>query len=102
MNETGAGRTWAHWWNRRGARELSLILWAAWNPVAFGVHDDEFDDFVGPIGSALRDGADVEDVEAVLAQLRRDRLGEDREWRADVDTAELISIWYSDAMSELK
>jgi hypothetical protein len=89
-------REWANWWKRQGERELSLILWAAWNPVASGVPTDEFDSYASQVGRLLRERAQVEAIERYLKDIRESMLGDHGPWDADAETAELLSVWYEE------
>jgi len=60
------------WWKRRGARELRRILMEEWDPI--GVRRipeaaDEYDTYLGPLASRLREGAPAETIADYLSDV---------------------------------
>ena len=60
-------RDWSRWWQRRGADQLSLILWAAWDPIGAGVPRDEYDGQALGLAKELRQGRNIDEIAVWLA-----------------------------------
>jgi hypothetical protein len=69
---------WQTWWKWRGARELRRILMDEWDPIGVrGVPEaaDEYDGYLDPLASRLREGASAEVVAEYLTEVEEDRMG---------------------------
>ena len=88
---------WEEWWRERGGAELRRLLREEWDPI--GVADypdalDEYDSYVGPLASRLRDGASEDDVYEYLTSVRRKTMELFSDQNADRATARRIDGWY--------
>jgi|SRR6185437_4244876 len=96
---------WHMWWKRRGARELRRILMEEWDPIRVrGIPEaaDEYDGYLGPLGSRLREGASVDAVAEYLTEVEEDRmgLGESPVARErNTALAARLLVWYGQEMS---
>lgn len=69
---------WRMWWKRHGAQELRRILMEEWDPISVrGIPEaaDEYDGYLGPLASRLREGASAEAVAEYLTEVEEDRMG---------------------------
>ena len=96
---------WHMWWKRSGARELRRILMDEWDPIGVqGVPEaaDEYDSYVGQIGSRLRDNATAEEIASYLTWVEEDRMGLGPSAAARSRNQALavrLHAWYADAMA---
>jgi hypothetical protein len=77
---------------RKYSGELSLLLWAMWNPIGFDVPLDEYERYVPAVWKLLEERAASEAIEAELARICA-------EWiEVDAGThraaAEMVSRWW--------
>lgn len=77
--------------------KLRRVLLNVWDPI--GVRDapqaqDEYDDYAGLILGALRDGADLDRLELLLAQSAETKIGLAPDARAGRATAEQLFAAY--------
>jgi hypothetical protein len=66
------------WWKRHGAAELRAILMAEWDPIGVrGVPEaaDEYDSYLGQLGSRLRADAPADDIAAFLTEVEEVHMG---------------------------
>ena len=109
---------WNDWWNTRGERQLTLLLWAVWNPIGT-CPPGEYESYSPRVAELLRQeheadipfgaGADnqavqlernklwaagVERVAKQLAEWRTEEMGLISEWRADVEAAQTLLDWH--------
>jgi hypothetical protein len=84
---------WAVWWKRQGEEELSLILWAAWDPIG-GVPRDEYETYASQVASRLRAGATPDEIAAFLGEIRTGSIGLGPDPAADKVVAYKIQDWY--------
>jgi hypothetical protein len=84
---------WKTWWRNQGEEELRLILWAAWDPIG-GVPRDEYETYAPQIASQLRRGATIDEIAALLGQIRTETIGLGPDPAADRAVAEKIRDWY--------
>ena len=93
------------WWKRSGARELRRILMEEWDPIGVrGVPEaaDEYDAYLGQIGSRLRAGATAEDIAAFLTDVEEVRMGLGPSPAArsrNQALAARLRAWFADAMA---
>jgi len=91
---------WTEWWETRGHERLSLVLWAAWDPIG-APPLDEYDRHAVRLGEYLYTDPSVDDVADWLGEAspgtdsgepasERDRYGALRVWE-----------WYAYEMEEL-
>jgi hypothetical protein len=69
---------WHMWWKRRGAAELRRILMEEWDPIRVRGAPraaDEYDGYLAPLASRLREGASAEAVAEYLTEIEEDRMG---------------------------
>jgi len=92
---------WHSWWKRSGEAELRALVMKEWDPIgvaAFeGAATDEYDSYLGPIASRLREGAYVEELAGYLEEVRAEWMGLPPDERHDLATARAISEWYAEA-----
>jgi hypothetical protein len=95
---------WHMWWKRSGARELRRILMEEWDPIGVrGIPEanDEYDAYLGQIGSLLRADATADEISAYLLDVEEARMGFERSaarrTRADAVAARLRT-WHREAM----
>jgi hypothetical protein len=92
---------WLRWWRQRGERELSLILWAARDPIGCGVPPDEYTSYAPTIGRMLREGVRPSDIAKHLQEIRRARMEVPQPHpTADEDAADKIDSWYAEAWDD--
>jgi hypothetical protein len=98
---------WNRWWRRRGDERLSLLLWAAWNPIG-PVPLDEYSNYTGQVASVLRRGYDAEkdarpdeELVTLLESLRTQHMGMPPNADADRRAARTLGEWYMWEMEEL-
>jgi hypothetical protein len=84
------------WWRRTGFREVSLILWAAWNPIWNGVPTDEFDSYAPVIAGLLDRRESTQAIAAELERIERQLLGAEPNREKALEVAELLSIWFEE------
>jgi hypothetical protein len=93
------------WWKRRGARELRRILMEEWDPIHVnGVPEaaDEYDTYLDPLASRLREGAPAEAIADYLTDIEEDRMGLGKSAAARErhrTRAPRLLTWYADEMS---
>ena len=97
---------WHMWWKRSGARELRRLLMDEWDPIGVrGVPEaaDEYDGYMSPIVSRLREDASAEDIAAFLTEVEEERMGLRASAAArsrNEALAEGLRSWYADATAE--
>jgi hypothetical protein len=94
-------RDWSRWWQRRGAEQLSLILWAAWDPIGAGVPRDEYDGQALTLGRELREGRNAQEIAAWLADHSLLAAPDESPATAsahDLEVAEKVTGWYASEM----
>lgn len=89
------------WWRQAGSGELRQLLFWRWDPI--GVADEfpltaaEYDSYVEPLATLLRDGASAALLARHLGEIERDEMG--FEGRSDpLDVAELLLRWYAESL----
>jgi hypothetical protein len=93
------------WWKRRGGGELRRLVMQEWDPLAVSDSPeaaDEYDTYVGEIGSKLQAGTTVDDLTAYLTWVREEYIGlgpSDDGRVKDRETAERIIDWYAESMA---
>ena len=96
---------WHKWWKHSGARELRRLLMEEWDPIGVrGIPEaaDEYDGYLGPIASRLREEASAEEIARYLTDVEEERMGlvPSPATRPRNDAlARRIRSWYSDAMA---
>ncbi len=55
--------------------ELGLLLWAVWNPIAFDVPLNEYENYVPGVWKLLAEGAAVEQIAGHLDSLASEQIG---------------------------
>jgi hypothetical protein len=78
---------------RAYAPEVTLLLWAVWNPVGTDVPINEYENYVPGVWKLLEAGADVDAVSAELTRIVDERMmgsGQGTERAA----AETIKAWW--------
>lgn len=97
-------RDWSRWWRRRGADQLGLILWAAWDPIGSVVPRDEYDGQALTLAKELRRGRTVEEIAEWLANNSL-LAGQDapaiQPGEADREVAGKIVDWYASELERL-
>jgi hypothetical protein len=89
-------------WTKQRLRELSLILWTAWDPVGVeGVPLNEYENYAPRIASVLERGGDVPAVAEALSQIRAKYMGGDRDPDRDREAAGKIVQWFRVVTGEL-
>lgn len=118
-------QTWRFWWTRRGESQLTLLLWAVWNPVGT-CPPDEYEDYSLRVAELMREeyeadkplaakaaydtavqlernkrwAASVERLAKLLQDVRTGEMEEIAEWRADVEAAQTLLEWHEWEMME--
>jgi hypothetical protein len=85
---------WRDFWRERGERELRLLLWAAWDPIA-GASLSEYDACTTRVATLLGSRASCEALAAELGRIRAGELGLDADQAADERAAAKISRWFA-------
>ena len=94
MSEVARER--AKWWQSQGFRELSLILWAAWNPIFPGVPTNEFESYAQTLAGLLERGESTETLAGELRGIRDKQMRGAAPLLEDLEVAELILIWFEE------
>lgn len=89
---------WRAFWKARGMRELRLLLWAGWDPVA-GAPPAEYDGHALRLASLLGSRASRSSIAAELGRIRLDELGLDPAPAEDARAAEKIAASFEAAPS---
>jgi hypothetical protein len=84
----------AKWWKQRGRDDLTLVLWAAWDPIAAGVPLDEYADYSDRLLTLLRAQPPVNEVAAELARIRTETIGMPPAPQLDTVAAQKLLDWY--------
>jgi hypothetical protein len=92
-------REFAKWWKRRGRDDLTLILWAAWDPIGAAVPLDEYENYSDRLMTLLRAEATVEEVAGALARIRTETIGMPPDSHADETAAHKLLDWYDWAVN---
>jgi hypothetical protein len=95
---------WRLWWRRKGERELGVLLMETWDPIGVaGMPEtaDEYDNYIGPIGRKLREGATQDDLARHLASVRGEYMGLGADDDADREVAREIVAWYQASTERL-
>jgi hypothetical protein len=93
---------WNDWWKHFGISPVKHVLLLYWDPIGvYGVKyaHDEYDGYVGGIGSRLREGARAEDLAAYLTDVAVDRMGITPTGSREAATR--LEAWFNDAMQRL-
>ena len=121
-----ASTEWDRWWESRGRHDLSLLLWAVWNPIGT-CPLDEYESYGSPLAGVLRkayeideqwipeagdDGAQrarntlrtetVELLATTLDMLRTTAMGLPPDVATDMRAASLLFDWHESSMQELQ
>lgn len=75
--ESLSEEAWGRWFSRRGARDISLLLYVVWDPVgALGAPEayDEYDGYAAACLAAIRQD-DVDELARVLADIECRTMG---------------------------
>jgi hypothetical protein len=116
---------WDRWWRSTGNRDLTLLLWAAWNPIGT-CPLDEYESYSPMVASMLRQAheadmplaeqADDDDVQrernqlsaqaverlaAALAEVRTVQMGLPSDTTADQRAASILLDWHEWSMMDL-
>jgi hypothetical protein len=76
---------------RKHSGELSLLLWAVWNPIG-DVPLDEYEGYVPQVWKLLEERADVDSIEAALTRICQESM--DVDGGTNRDAAEIASRWW--------
>jgi hypothetical protein len=115
---------WESWWTTRGEAQVTLLLWAVWNPIGT-CPPDEYDHYSPRVVEPLREAheadlplvtqpysdavqlernklwtASVERVAHLLADWRSTEMELPGDWRADVEAAHTLLDWFEWEMNE--
>ena len=92
---------WHRWWKTRGGRGLRRILMEQWDPIGVaGMPEaaDEYDSYVGQVGTMLHEGATQAAIAEYLTGVRTEHMGlPGREARED-EVAAAVTDWYREEM----
>lgn len=90
------------WWRDDGERELCQLLYWRWDPI--GVNDafprtaGEYDEYGGPVLTALREGADAEQIARTLRRFESEEMELGSEPHVlHLDLGEAIVTWYHES-----
>ena len=93
------------WWKQRGARELRRILMEEWDPIhvrEVAEAADEYDGYLGPVASRLREEASAEEIASYLTEVEEVRMGLGRSPAARKRNRVLavqLRAWYAEEMA---
>jgi hypothetical protein len=93
---------WHLWWKREGAAELNELLLSEWDPIGVGDVPEarnEYSSYAGSLARLLREGADVEALQAELSSAL-DHMGLEPSGEREGRVAERIASWYADSMMQ--
>jgi hypothetical protein len=91
---------WHRWWNANGSYALRAILLRDWDPISVGDEpraQDEYDGYLGPLGSLLRRGGGEKAVAEYLSSCE-ERMGFSTPAEKLAPVAEQIVGWYRTSM----
>ena len=116
---------WDRWWRSAGNRDLTLLLWAVWNPIGT-CPLDEYADYAPTVARILREAHEadlplaeraeedsvqrernrlqeqaVERLAAVLAEIRAEQMELPPDTNADQHAASVLLDWHEWSMTEL-
>ena len=94
---------WHRWWKHEGARGLRDVLLRAWDPIGVGDVPEcvsEYDPYLGPIATRLRNGASARELTDLLSRYRQDEMGLPEDIPADAAAATEIVEWYERAQAQ--
>jgi hypothetical protein len=94
-NPTVEARASARWWRDVGRGQLSLLLWALWDPIDAGLPIDEYENYSDRLFSLLERDASPEQLADELEAIRTGMMGQSAERRADLRVAEKLREWHS-------
>jgi hypothetical protein len=89
---------WRAFWEARGMRELQVLVWAAWDPIAGGP-SREYDGYALRVASLLGSRAPCDAIAAELGRIRRNELGLEPDPNEDARAAAKITTWFEAAAS---
>jgi hypothetical protein len=92
MRPTSASE-WRDFWSSGGARELTLLLWAVWDPIGGGPVGD-YTDYATRVATLLGSRAPVQALAAELGRIRAHDLGLPADPAADEAAAAKIQRWF--------
>lgn len=117
---------WDRWWRSTGNRDLTLLLWAVWNPIGT-CPLDEYENYGPMVARMLRQAheadmplaeqADDDDVQrernrlsaqaverlaAALAEVRTAQMGLPSDTTADQRAASILLDWHEWSMMDLE
>lgn len=90
---------WHRWWNDQGSWGLRRVLMSEWDPIGVkgaAAAQDEYDSYLGQLGSVLRRGGGSQAVAEYLVWAEN-RMGFCRQPDERLDVAERIIEWYASA-----
>lgn len=92
---------WNSWWETEGRRELRALLMSDWDPIGVnGIPQahTEYDSYLDPLASLLRDGANGDRVAGYLADVAGKQMGLPINSGQLSDVANRVIGWYADEM----
>jgi hypothetical protein len=92
MRPTSASE-WRAFWSTGGARELTLLLWAVWDPIGDGPVVD-YTDSATRVATLLGSRAPVRALAAELGRIRAHDLGLPADPAADEAAAAKVQCWF--------
>ena len=86
---------WTAWWKRSGHAQLSLILWAVWDPIG-DVPPSEYESYSPHVAGMLHDGRSEDEIATWLRTMRSERIGlpDDELNPQDREAAHRVKEWY--------
>jgi hypothetical protein len=84
----------ARWWRNAGEAQLSLLLWAVWDPLGAGVPLDEYENYAGPLFSLLERGESIERIAQELDRFRTESMQSPSDRERDLMVAEKLRAWH--------
>jgi hypothetical protein len=87
------------WWKQTGRNYVNRVLHDDWNPIGFGMPDDEYSTYAGTVGRLLHEGRSVSEIASYLGS-SREYMGLERRPEDDVvdeRIAASLVTWYASA-----
>ena len=86
-------RETAEWWRRSGRAQLTLVLWAVWDPIG-SVPLDEYEIYVDELFSVLEAGAEADRIADELERIRTKSIRLPKDRSRDVEVAQKLKDWH--------
>lgn len=80
---------------------MNLILRSLWDPIGCGVPLDEYEGYAAPVAGLLERGADADEIQAALYDIRTKTIGVQPNDDVDAEAATKIVDWYATRLRDV-